>query len=134
MRILAIDHGRVRVGLAVSDSGRSFAFPFGTLSADRRLVPAIAAICAAEGVGEIVVGLPRTLAGHAGTQAAAVQRFAGALRRAVPVPVVFEDERLSSVFANRELGVGSARADRDSVAAATILESYLTRLARADYA
>lgn len=129
MRILAVDHGSARVGLAVSDPGRSFAFPLGTLVADRGLVPAIAAICAAEGVGEIVVGLPRTLAGNSGIQAAAVERFAQALRRAIPVPVVFEDERLSSALAKRERGAARVRADLDSVAAAAILESYLTRRA-----
>lgn len=134
MRILAIDYGGARVGLAVSDPGRSFAFPLRTLRARAGLVSAIAAISAAEEVGEIVVGFPRTLAGHVGPQAAAVERFVGELRRALAVPVVYEDERFSTAFADRELATSSARVDRDSAAAAAILESYLTRIACADHA
>lgn len=132
MRILAIDYGGARVGLAVSDPDRSFAFPLRTLPADAGLVAAIAGVCGAEEVGEIVVGFPRTLAGHAGPQAAAVARFVEELRRAVAVPVVFEDERLSTAFVKRELAASPARVDRDSAAAAAILESYLIRIAHAE--
>lgn len=134
MRILAIDYGGARVGLAVSDPGRSFAFPLRTLPAGAGLIDAIAGVCGAEEVGEIVVGFPRTLAGHVGPQAATVERFVEELRRAVTVPIAFEDERFSTAFAERELAASSARADHDSAAAAAILESYLTRIAHAEHA
>lgn len=134
MRILAIDYGGARVGLAVSDPGRSFAFPLRTLPVDAGLIEAIAGVCGAEEVGEIVVGFPRTLAGHVGPQAATVERFVEALRRAVTVPIAFEDERFSTAFAARELTTSRAYADRDSAAAAAILESYLTRIAHAEHA
>ncbi len=134
MRILAIDYGGARVGLAVSDPGRSFAFPLRTLRTRAGLVPAIAAVLADEEVGEIVVGFPRTLAGHVGPQAATVERFVEELRRAVTVPIAFEDERFSTAFADRELTTSRVYADRDSAAAAAILERYLTRIAHAEHA
>jgi putative holliday junction resolvase len=122
LRVLALDYGTARCGCAISD-------PTGTLV--RPLVaveppdPAkIAELVASEGAERVVVGLPTTLAGEEGEQAAQSRAFAAELSGLLDVPVETYDERLTTRMAERSAREG-ARADRDSLAAAHLLESYL---------
>ena len=122
MRVLAIDHGSARCGAAVSD-------PSGTIS--RPLEPisppdpeAVAALAAELGAEVVVVGLPVSLDGNEGSQAAAARSFAEAVAALVAVPVETYDERLTTRMAAASRRSGS-RAAEDSLAAAHLLDSYL---------
>lgn len=138
-RRLGVDVGAVRVGVAVSDPGAFLATPLVTLSRDektgRDLVD-LAGLVAEHDVVEVVVGLPRTLAGRHGPAAEAAAAYAAALaERVAPVPVRLHDERLTTVTAARvlaERGVKGKkqRAVVDQAAAVEILQSWLDARAR----
>ena len=132
MRVLALDVGDRRVGLAISDPTGLLASPLGHVERGPTDVPDIIRIANANAAVKIVVGLPLTLAGESRAQAGKVRRFVRDLRSATDIPVVTVDERLSTVQAQRLLtdsdrGRRSNR-DRgriDSSAAAVILQAYL---------
>ncbi len=141
MRALALDVGRRRIGIAISDLTRTLARPHSTLQVQAnnaldRVLRAIAELAAEEdGVGEVVVGLPTRLNGDATDQTAEVSRFVDALRRRLAIPVVTEGERLSSVEAESRLAVHERdwrkrKAQLDAAAAAVILQDYLDRHSR----
>lgn len=123
MRLLGIDHGRARLGLALSDPSGLLATPLQTLDA-RRLKPLLESlkkIVRDHQVEALVLGLPLQLQdGAEGTQAQAVRKFARILQERLELPVHFQDERLTSQEASR-----LARQNLDSVAAALILQAYL---------
>ena len=132
MRLLALDVGDVRIGVAVSDETRTLASGLTTLRSKgpRQDVRQVAALVREQQAAEVVVGLPLRLDGSAGPQAEKVMAFVERLRRAVPVPVTTRDERLSSVAASERLaeaGVrGSARKQKlDQAAACLILQELL---------
>ncbi|WP_028925642.1 Holliday junction resolvase RuvX [Pseudonocardia acaciae] len=132
-RLLGVDVGSVRVGVAVSDPGGLLATPLVTLRRDERDgtdLRRLAELVAEYEVVEVVVGLPRTLAGREGPAAEAARRYADALTPLLPVPVRMVDERLSTVVATRALrGSGVAgrkqRAVVDQAAAVAILQGWL---------
>ena len=139
-RILAIDPGRRRIGLALSDPGRILAQPLMTLECrgPRRDVEAIAELAATHEVVGIVVGLPLNMDGSRGPGCEAAEILMERLRARTGMPVAGWDERLSSAQAERMLiGSGMRRDKRrrggvvDRVAAALILESFLASLERA---
>jgi len=135
MRILGLDPGERRIGVALSDPTGLLASPLTVikrsgLSDD---LAAVARLVQEHEVELVVVGEPRTLRGEVGPQAEAAREFAGQLAGYVRVPVEMWDERLSTVAAEREmlaLGIRAEkrRAQRDAVAAAIILQGYLDRL------
>jgi putative Holliday junction resolvase len=134
MRILALDLGSRRIGVALSDPTAVIAAPLETITvtgpAGRRTVGRIADLCRRHGVERVVVGWPRNMDGSSGPAARAAETFAEKLRAALPVPVELWDERLSSVSAERTLLEAGARRDerrrsRDRIAAALILQGYL---------
>jgi putative holliday junction resolvase len=134
-RVLGIDAGERRVGLALSDELRLLASPLRVL--DRRtglssVLEAIAGLTEREAVREVVVGLPLNADGSAGPQAQRAERFAGLVERATHLPVVLWDERLSTQAAEgiiraqgRNTRRARARGEIDAVAAAVILQDYL---------
>ena len=122
MRILAVDHGLARVGLAISDPSGTIARPLCDLEPPDAL--GVASVAEDEGAELIVVGLPVSLSGEEGEQAAAARAFAAELERRVPVPVEIYDERLTTRLAEASARSG-ARAPADALAAAHLLESYL---------
>jgi putative Holliday junction resolvase len=122
LRVLALDYGTARCGCAISD-------PTGTLARPLQAVEppepaAIAELVSTEGADRVIVGLPRTLSGEEGDQAKLSRAFAAELSEILDVPVETYDERLTTRMADRSAREG-ARADRDSLAAAHLLESYL---------
>ena len=132
MRVLAVDPGSKRVGLAMSDPSGTIATPLTTIGAEPAdsLAVRVAAIAAEHEVGRILVGLPRELDGGRGPAAAAAQRLATALRAASRLPVEMFDERLTTAAAERAMiETGTRRATRrkaiDQVAAAMLLQTYL---------
>jgi putative Holliday junction resolvase len=136
MRVLALDLGEKRIGLAISDEEGSFAFPAGVLERkDRRQdLAALAELMAERGVGRAVVGLPLHMDGRSGPEAEAARRFAHDLAGAAGVPVETLDERWTSREAERALrDAGASRKRRhrkgavDEIAATIILRTYLDR-------
>ena len=133
MRLLGLDVGDVRIGVAVCDTLEIAAFPVGVVrrvGSLKRDVAAVAALATEQEVEGIVIGLPLSLNGDVGPQAQKTQGFAKALSNVFPMPVVLWDESLSSVEAEELLiAQGVSRAKRreriDQTAAALILESYL---------
>jgi putative Holliday junction resolvase len=132
-RILGLDLGDVRIGVAITDPGRRVAVPMGTVHTGAPAdLKAIARLVRDHEVTMVVVGHPLKMSGAQGTRARHAEEFVEALRQVLPVPVVLQDERLSTVEAERalrEAGAGSRdrRGAVDRSAAAIILQSYLDR-------
>ncbi|MGQ0574560.1 MAG: Holliday junction resolvase RuvX [Pseudonocardia sp.] len=132
-RRLGVDVGSVRVGVAVCDPDGVLATPLVTVARDvggGADLRAIAALVAEHDVVEVVVGLPRTLAGHEGLAAVLAREFAAALQAVLDVPVVLTDERLTTVVATRQLRASGRRGRRqravvDQAAAVAILQGWL---------
>ena len=120
--MLALDYGFARCGCAISD-------PTGTLVRPLAAVEppdpeAVAELVSSERADRVIVGLPVTLAGEEGEQATLSRAFAEQLTKLLDVPVELYDERLTTRMADQSARSG-ARADRDSLAAAHLLELYL---------
>lgn len=134
MRVLGLDVGDRRIGVAVSDSLGLTAQRVTVLErrGPSRDVEAVQALVAQYGASAVVVGLPLTMRGERGVQAEKVAAFAEALRRRVAVPIEFVDERLTTVQGARALReTGASRRTRkaviDQVAAQLILQDFLDR-------
>ena len=122
MRVLALDHGTVRIGCALSDPTGTLATPLPVIEPPE--ARAVAELVAEHGVELVVVGLPLHLSGEEGSQAALARSFCGELEAILPVPVETYDERLTTRMADASRRAG-ASAPRDSIAAAHLLEAYL---------
>ena len=122
-RVVALDHGSARCGVAVSDPSGVLATPRAAIERPETEagLAAIAELVRETGAERVVVGLPRTLAGDEGPQAAAARSFAGRVARVVEVPVELHDERLTT----RQAQLTGGGSDEDSRAAAHLLESWL---------
>ena len=132
MRILAVDYGDARTGIAISDPTGFLAGETAVIASYRaeEVAAEIARLCEKSGAGCIVVGRPLNMNGTAGERAEKAERFAERLREVTGLPVELWDERLTSVDANRILSDagkkrGKQRARVDAVAASLILEGYL---------
>ncbi len=138
-RILAIDSGEKRIGVAAGDLRTGVAVPLTTIDAGLDPVEAVASLVEEHGADAVVVGLPLSLSGALGPQAQRAQAFAEALSRRLSVPVHTWDERLSSAEARRRLprerksrrGAHRRRGAVDAAAAAIILQAYLDSQRRA---
>jgi putative Holliday junction resolvase len=130
-RVLGLDLGDARIGLAISDDARRLAVPLGTVRTGAPGdVKAIAELVRENDVTLLVVGHPLNMSGDAGERAHHAERFANALTGFLQIPVVLHDERLSSVEADRALresGAGGRERRRwiDRSAATVILQSWL---------
>lgn len=130
-RLLGLDPGTVRCGVAVTDSARTMAFPRPALARDERLVGALRALVDEEGVDEIVVGRPLSLAGRVTESTASAAELFEEVTAAFPgLRVVQFDERLTTVEAQRSLSRAGRRArDQrdalDSAAAVVLVNAYL---------
>ena len=130
-RVLGLDLGDVRIGVAISDPERRQAVPLGTVLAGApQDLKAIAALVRDHGVSLVVVGYPLSMSGRIGPKARQVEELAGALRSFLPVPIALQDERLSTVEAERNLRAAGIRGRErrravDRSAAAVILQAWL---------
>lgn len=133
-RRLGVDVGAVRVGIALSDPAPMLATPLETLRRDEEGgsdLAKIADLVSEHDVVEIVIGLPKTLAGRHGSAAEIAQAYGEALvEKVAPVPVRFHDERLTTVTASRKLSKRGVRGKKqravvDQAAAVEILQAYL---------
>lgn len=132
MRVLAVDPGSKRVGVAVSDPTGTIAQGLATIAAEPQdtLAERLAHLAREHEAGRIVVGLPRRMDGSEGPEAKSARSLAGDLRRAAKLPVELMDERLTTVAAERSMIDAGARRSRrrqsiDQVAATLLLQSHL---------
>ena len=125
MKVLALDYGPARTGVAVSDPTGTLARPVGVVerASTEAGLARLLEVVRAEEPDRIVVGLPLTLRGEHGEQARATERFVATLREAVDVPVESLDERFTTALAAQT----PSRAAEDARAAAHLLTTYLER-------
>ena len=125
MRVLALDFGEARTGVAVSDPTGTLARPLGVVerAGSGAGLARLAELVAGEEADRVVVGLPLTLRGEHGAQAQATERFVEALRAVIAVPVETFDERFTTALAQQE---PASDVPEDARAAAHLLSSYLT--------
>jgi putative transcription antitermination factor YqgF len=123
VRVLALDYGAARTGVAVSDATGTLARPVGVVerAATDAGLDRVAALVVEYGAEVVVVGLPLTLRGEVGEQARETEVFVESLRAAIDVPVESFDERFTTALASR----GGGAAEEDARAAAHLLSSYL---------
>jgi putative Holliday junction resolvase len=136
MRILAVDWGERRIGLAVSDPSGTLASPLATrvVRGPEDALEQVAKVAASEEAERIVVGLPLLLSGERGEAAIAAESFAARLAERTAIPVETYDERLTSALGERLLRESGTRRKRDKgqldqSAAVMLLDSFLRRLA-----
>lgn len=124
MRLLGIDFGSKRIGLALSDESGIMAFPHSVVKNSPEAVLQVAALCAAEGVGKVILGESLDYKGNPNKIMPASIRFKEALEKESGIPVIFEKEFLTTAEASRIQG---EHRSIDSSAAALILKSYIDR-------
>ena len=132
MRILALDHGTKRIGVAVSDETKTIALPLEYIPAEpfAPFLERLKKILTEKEVDCILIGMPRNMDGSYGPAAQKVETFVGVLKTAITVPIKLWDERLTSTMANRTMIQANVRRDKrkekvDAMAAAILLQSYL---------
>lgn len=132
MRILGLDHGTRRVGVAVSDEMHMIALPLEYIAPEpfADFLARLKEILREKEIELILIGMPRNMDGSYGPAALKVQEFAAALKDAVTVPLKLWDERLTTTQAQKFLIQGGMRRDKrkekvDQTAAAILLQSYL---------
>jgi putative Holliday junction resolvase len=123
VKVLALDYGSVRTGVAVSDPSGTIARPLCVVERahTEKGMQRVVDLVGEESVEQVIVGLPLTLRGERGQQARASEQFANRLRKLVGVPVVMFDERFTTDLAQQT----PAEADLDALAAAHLLSTYL---------
>ena len=132
MRVLAIDHGSKRMGIALSDETATIAQPLEFIPAEpfNDFLARLKQLIVEKQVDQILVGMPRNMDGSYGPAALKVQEFVAVLKETIAVPIKTWDERLTSAQANRMLIQADVRRDKrkqrvDAAAAAILLQSYL---------
>ena len=136
MRILALDYGTKRIGVAVSDELKMIASPLEYIPAEpfADFLARLKDIVREKQVELIIIGMPRNMDGSYGPAALKVQEFVAVLKDAITIPIKTLDERLTTVQAQRFLIQGNVRREKrkekvDKTAAAILLQSYLDGLA-----
>jgi putative pre-16S rRNA nuclease len=137
MRILALDHGTKRIGVAISDELKMIAQPVEFIPAEPLddFIARLKELIHGKEVELILIGMPRNMNGSYGPAALKVQEFVAVLKDAIAIPIKTWDERLTSAQANRFLIEGNVRRDKrkekvDKMAAAILLQSYLDASAK----
>ena len=132
MRILALDPGTKRIGVAVSDETKTIAQPLEWIPAEpfAGFVERLKQLLIEKEIDLILIGLPRNMDGSFGPAAQKAEAFAAAVRAAITVPIKMRDERLTSLQANKIMIQSKVRRDKrkdkvDQMAAALLLQSYL---------
>ena len=135
MRILGIDYGEARTGLAVSDETEMVATVIGTVHErdKEKLADRITAVCSEEQIQKIVLGLPKNMDGTEGFRAEHTRKFCEMLRERMPeMPVEFYDERMTTMVASRFMMEANTKGKKkkaaiDALSAQIILQDYLER-------
>jgi len=132
-RIMGIDYGDAHVGIALTDPLQIISHPYKVISnIENNLFIELEEIIQSEKVGKIVIGLPYNLKGRDSLQTLEVRKFANRLKQKVAIPIVFEDERFTTIEANETLkklhyDIKKSKKLIDMIAASIILKNYLER-------
>jgi len=136
MRVLAIDHGTVRMGIAISDELKMIAQPLEFIPAEpfSGFIDRIKFLLSEYEVELLLLGMPRNMDGSYGDASIKVKEFEAILKKSTTIPIKTFDERLTSVQANRALTQGRVKKKKkrknvDAMAAAILLQSYLDSIA-----
>ncbi len=129
-RLMGIDFGEVRIGIALSDPLHIISQPFRVIPNNDNTISEIQDIIKTEEVGKIILGLPLNLDGEDTKKTMEVRKFSEILKNNVDIPMIFYDERYTTVEANEELkqmgyGIAESRKVIDKVAASIILKNYM---------
>lgn len=130
MRILGLDWGTVRVGAAMSDEAGSLAFPLQDPLNSKTAIAEIKKLTEEYGIAKIIIGRPVAMSGQETESTAGAEKFGEKLKKLLPVPIEYVDERLSSVASGKSLhdqGIKEKdqRQLKDNIAAALLLQQYL---------
>lgn len=132
MRVLGIDYGDARIGIAMSDELGILASPLQTYKSQsmRKDIDYVANIAKENNCAKIVIGLPLNMNGTEGARVDKTKAFGSVLERVAGIPVVYKDERLTTVQVERVFDIGNVKKDKrkqivDKTAAVLILQSYL---------
>ncbi len=125
MKYLGIDYGEKKIGLAIADSETKIASPYKILVNQGNILSKISEICQKENIDKIVVGMPLTLKSSTSKQTKKVLNFIDKLKKTTYLPIIEQDERLSSAYAQKLLKEMKVKHLDDDVAAMIILQSYL---------
>ncbi|WP_155825484.1 Holliday junction resolvase RuvX [Hippea alviniae] len=134
MRILGIDYGTKKIGLAISDETNTIALPLSVIDSDENSIDEIKRITEINNITRIVVGLPMTLSGMKGKRAQETEDFIDKLREVLDIEIVEWDERMSTRFSERILNNANVKGRKnkkkviDKIAATFILQGYLDSL------
>lgn len=136
-RILGVDYGDVRTGLALSDTARFLASGIGTISEGgmRATAKKVAEVANERDVGIIVIGLPKNMDGSEGASADKIRAFADLLKPMTDAEIEFLDERVSTMAAHRILNITDTRGAKrksvvDTLSAEIILQNYLDKISK----
>lgn len=137
-RVLAIDYGSVRIGLALSDPLQIIATGLTTIANSERSIRELVEIISRYEVTKVLIGLPLTLKGEHGGKAKEVREFSEKLQQLVAVPILHYDERFTSVMAQqtiREMGTSKKKRQNnkgkvDEIAATILLQNFLDSVPR----
>lgn len=136
MKIIALDWGQKRIGVAVGDTASRIPFPRDFILSDNRALEAVLELSQDENAEKVILGLPKKLDGSEGSSAQKVQDFAQKLRENLEIPIELIDERFSTVVAQnliqsadlaKQKRQKSLRQDVDSLAALELLRNYFTQ-------
>lgn len=127
-KVLGIDYGSKRLGLALGDEEQKIALPFDVLENKEGLVGQLRKMIESEEIYRIIIGFPLSLKGERSKKVEEVEEFIDLLERNFNLPILTEDERLSSKLADRLFEEYKYKYDRDAVAAMVILQSYLDKI------
>jgi len=133
-KVMGVDYGDVRTGIALSDTGRFLASGLGTIKGGgmRATAKKVAALAKEHDVGIIVIGLPKNMDGSEGASADKIRAFADLLRPMTEAEIEFLDERVSTMAAHRILNITDTRGEKrkavvDTLSAEIILQNYLDK-------
>ncbi|MBE6679030.1 MAG: Holliday junction resolvase RuvX [Ruminococcaceae bacterium] len=133
-KVMGVDYGDVRTGIALSDTGRFLASGLGTIKEGgmRATAKKVAALAKEHDVGIIVIGLPKNMDGSEGASADKIRAFADLLRPMTEAEIEFLDERVSTMAAHRILNITDTRGEKrkavvDTLSAEIILQNYLDK-------
>jgi putative holliday junction resolvase len=132
MRCLALDYGQKRIGVAISDLSNTIATTHSVLINNKSLLEKIKEIVLAEKITHIVIGLPLHMNGEKGDKALMAESLGDSIKSFIDVEIIYEDERLTTVSAQRILIAGDVRRDKrkgkiDALAATFFLQKYLDK-------
>jgi putative Holliday junction resolvase len=130
MRILAIDYGSKRTGLAICDPSETICSPLAVLDSTKNLTARIIEFIKTENAEAVVIGLPLNMDDTEGPQVKSVRKFADELSKSIDIPIHFQDERLTTFAADEkldmtDLSAGRKKQWRDAIAAADILLAFI---------